>query len=779
VTDPDGDTVSLSYAWKVNGLSIAAATGPSLAPTYFRKGDSVQVAVTPNDGEVSGLSVASPVVLPANTPPSISSVSVSPSTGDRGTTFVCTPSGWTDADGDSPAYGYEWKVGSQVVGTAASLSGALLSRGQGLTCVVTPTDGETPGAAVSSLPITIANSIPTLASVGLSPASPTKRDTLSATVSGFTDLDGDAAGYRYTWLRDGVAIPNQSGASLPASEFARGQVISVEVRPWDGLEQGAAVRSASVTVLNSAPTVASVSVAPAGGGTATRGKSLVATVTGAEDPDGDAITLTYAWSPGFTQTGSVLPGTAFSRGDTVSVTVTPSDGLAPGGSVSSSAVTIQNAPPSCSVSLTPSTPGSGDSLLCAPDNCTDADDDLMTYSFQWTRNGVAYSFQNFSWSGSSIPSSATEPSDTFRCTLIARDQCGKDENPCSLSSTTLGATSTPVQAEVTVRPPWTKVVAGRYQGFGIGSDGALWQWGLGQNNTADATHFSTPTKLGTGYATVAAAWDHVLALKTDGTLWAWGSNGSGQLGVGDNSNRTGPTYVGSGFTAVSTGQYFSMALKSDGTLWTWGLSTVLGGRTGTQQAPGALALQGCTSFAAGREHALAVCSNGTLYAWGPNASGQLGLGDTTYRSSPTVVGTGYQSVSAGVDSSFAIATDGTTYAWGKNSDGTLGLGDTQDRNLPTPLTMAFVAVFPAERHVLGLKSDGTLWSWGANIMALGRSTSPYGSPGLVGSSYQSASAGNQYSSFGIALDGTIRSWGDNSNQQLGRTGGSATPTEGP
>ena len=158
---------------------------------------------------------------------------------------------------------------------------------------------------------------------------------------------------------------------------------------------------------------------------------------------------------------------------------------------------------------------------------------------------------------------------------------------------------TSVQAAPSATPN-VSLASGYYHSLLVNTDGTLWAWGrndkyqLGLGNTTQTK--PSPTKVGsaTNWKSVAAGWYHSLGVRSDGTLWAWGLNERGQLGLGDNATRNIPTQVGTAtnWKAVSTGQYHSLGLSSDGTLW----------------------------------------------AWGYNLDGQLGLGDNVTRNSPTQVG---------------------------------------------------------------------------------------------------------------------------------------------
>jgi len=178
-----------------------------------------------------------------------------------------------------------------------------------------------------------------------------------------------------------------------------------------------------------------------------------------------------------------------------------------------------------------------------------------------------------------------------------------------------------------------------------------------------------------------------VALKSDGTLWAWGSNGFGQLGDGTTTNRSTPTQIGSetNWALISTdgpGGNTTMALKSDGTLWGWGRNNFgqLGDGTTTNRSTPTQEATGATNWAlisTGGAHTVALKSDGTLWAWGSNGFGQLGDGTTTNRSTPTQEATGatnWALISAGGVHTVALKSDGTIWSWGGNNWWQLGSG---------------------------------------------------------------------------------------------------------
>jgi alpha-tubulin suppressor-like RCC1 family protein len=273
--------------------------------------------------------------------------------------------------------------------------------------------------------------------------------------------------------------------------------------------------------------------------------------------------------------------------------------------------------------------------------------------------------------------------------------------------------------------------------------------------------------------------EHTLTLKSNGTLWATGYNSSGQLGVGDINSRDEFTQVEGNWIRVEVMREGSIGIKTDGTLWSWGYSinddygntpTQIGTDTDWQK------------LAAGSYHALLIKNNGTLWSLGHNAVGELGIGSFgSPEFIPVQVGTDtdWQTVGAGTGHSFGIKTDGTLWSWGNNDSGELGLGDTEKRNTPVQVGSSNnwskidgggddAGNDPG--HTIALMSDGTLWSWGYNSngqLGLDDTDDRY-IPTQIGTdaNWQDISAGS-FSSFGIKTNGILYGWGKNNHYQLG------------
>jgi uncharacterized protein (TIGR03437 family) len=286
-------------------------------------------------------------------------------------------------------------------------------------------------------------------------------------------------------------------------------------------------------------------------------------------------------------------------------------------------------------------------------------------------------------------------------------------------------------------------------------------------------------------ASIAAGTTHSLALKSDGTVWAWGDNGAGELGDGTTTQRNAPVQVSglTGVAAMAAGHGHSLAARNDGTVWAWGdnNSGDLGDGTTTQRnAPVQVqGIAGVVVVAAGYSHSLAVKSDGTVWAWGDNVLGELGDGTTTQRDAPVQVSglKGVIGISAGDDFSLAVKSDGTVWAWGVNQAGELGDGTTTTQsNTPVQvagLTGVIAVAAGAIADSLALKSGGTAWAWGSLVQG-GGSNTPVQVSGLTG--VVGLSTGG-YFNLAVKSDGTAWAWGNNGTGELGN--GTTTNSNSP
>lgn len=245
---------------------------------------------------------------------------------------------------------------------------------------------------------------------------------------------------------------------------------------------------------------------------------------------------------------------------------------------------------------------------------------------------------------------------------------------------------------------WEKVSAGNKHTTAIKTDGTLWAWGagtFGMLGQGDLVNRSSPTQIGalTNWSKTATTGISTVAIKTDGTLWSWGYNGTGILGHGDTIWRSSPVQVGSdtNWSKISPGfDSHMIAIRSNGTLWSWGTNSIgqLGqGDLAYYSSPTQIgALTTWAECSGAYNAAYAIKSDGTLWAWGQGSYGELGQGaDKTHYSSPVQVGidTDWAKVQGNGYNLFAIKTDGTLWSCGINGNGELALGDTDRRSSPT------------------------------------------------------------------------------------------------
>jgi len=288
------------------------------------------------------------------------------------------------------------------------------------------------------------------------------------------------------------------------------------------------------------------------------------------------------------------------------------------------------------------------------------------------------------------------------------------------------------------------ISAGDGLSLALMNDGTMKGWGenfFGATGSGDnVTPVYTPVNVVnlTNVKAISAGGYYSIAVKNDGTVWAWGSGEWGQLGINTVDIPSvipvqvqGPGGVGflNNMVAISASQNHILALKNDGTVWAWGLNDL--GQIGNVLAPtnalvpfqvqgpgGVGFLNNVSAISAGEVHSLALLSDGTVRAWGNNDSGQLGDGSTSNRLTPVQVSglSNVLAISAGGHFSVALKSDGTVWAWGSGQNGRIGDGSTTNRLTPVQASglTNVLAISAAQDHTLALKNDGTVWAWGFN-----------------------------------------------------------------
>ena len=311
---------------------------------------------------------------------------------------------------------------------------------------------------------------------------------------------------------------------------------------------------------------------------------------------------------------------------------------------------------------------------------------------------------------------------------------------------------------------WQYISCGDNHVLAIKNDGSLWAWGgneLGQLGNGQTTDQFSPIQIGNDkdWAKISAGQEYSLAIKNDGTLWAWGNNKNGQLGDGTTINKTVPSKIGSDadWQLISAGFNHSLAIKVSGSLWAWGNNnnSQLGNSGGNMFYPIQVGIDtdwrlagagGSTSF----QHSVAIKKDGTLWQWGFLGGFLSGV--------PEQLGNEkiWEKLSVGSAHNLALKTDGSIWSWGSNWYGKLGTGSTggsSDLPIKISSTNDWLEIAAGQDHSIAIKKDGSLWSWGRNIHGeLGDGTkNDQSSAKKIGTelNWLSASAGN---SFTIALN---------------------------
>ena len=323
----------------------------------------------------------------------------------------------------------------------------------------------------------------------------------------------------------------------------------------------------------------------------------------------------------------------------------------------------------------------------------------------------------------------------------------------------------------------------------ITEDGALYVWGknsYGQLGVGNEVNKNTPIKVtainGKVMELIIGNYFSVYAILEDGSLYAWGSNEIGKLGVGDEVNKNTPTKVnlpGKIKELITTG-WSVYAILEDGSLYAWGSNEI--GKLGVgdevnKNTPTKVNLPGkIKELITNGSSVYALLEDSSLYSWGENSYGQLGVGNEVNKNTPTKVnlpGKIKELITTGW-SVYAILEDGSLYAWGDNSDGQLGVGDEENRNTPIKVTAingkVMELIISNSFSVYAILEDGSLYSWGKNSYGqlgvgdeVNRNTpTKVNLPGKIKKLITSSSA-----SYVILEDGSLYAWGYNYYGELG------------
>jgi len=338
------------------------------------------------------------------------------------------------------------------------------------------------------------------------------------------------------------------------------------------------------------------------------------------------------------------------------------------------------------------------------------------------------------------------------------------------------------------------------------TDGSIWAWGQNMDGRTgfgfQDGNITSPTRIpgDSDWVSVVAGGSHTVAIRSDGSLWAWGWNLHGQLGDGTVVNRWTPTRIGTDadWVSAAAGGSYTVAIRSDGSLWAWGSNEFgqLGdGTTTSRLTPTRIGADNNWASAAAsiRHHTAAIRTDGTLWVWGRKDQytgwpPELIRVIQDYGGSPVQIGgdASWASVAAGGSYIAAIQADGSLWTWGRNCMGQLGNGtrtiweqldgewteiEDNDQLAPARVGAAtWASVAAGGSHTVAVQTDGSLWAWGANWSGqLGLGDAPdLAAPARVGTGngWVSAVAGGSHT-LALQADGSLWAWGGNWGGHLG------------
>jgi hypothetical protein len=392
-SDEDGDPDLSTIAWSLGGTVVGT---DSTLSGLFVGGDVVLCTVTPNDGKDVGVAVVSAIVI-SNSPPNLVSATVTPVDPYRSQDLSCSWTGFFDVDGDEDESTVQWLVDGSLVSTSVVLPGHSAPEGATVSCEVTADDGSDEGNTVSDA-VVVQESIPSIASVEITPDPAYTNTPLTCGWSGYSDADADPdlSASRIEWHIGGVVV----GTEITLSDvYEIDDVVSCTVTPFDGTHEGTP-QAGSITIFNSPPSIETVTLSP---DTVYEGDTFTCTPGVTTDIDGVTVfTYAYSWtvdgSP-ISASGGTLESSKFDRDESVQCHVSASDGTSYGAETASNTVVVSNSPPEVvSISFSPATLYTND-VLSASVVTDDPDGDTVTSGFAWFINGISVSATGSTLSG--------------------------------------------------------------------------------------------------------------------------------------------------------------------------------------------------------------------------------------------------------------------------------------------------------------------------------------------------------------------------------------------
>ncbi len=387
-TDPDGDPVTVSWVWELDG---AEEQENGVLPTALLvSGQEWTLRAWGDDGEGSGPEATATYVV-TNQAPVLLGASITPGEPTASDLLDVEVDAY-DPDGDPLTVDVSWRVDGEPLYDGAPLPEGLAPRGPWIDAVVTVSDGQTDSTSVIAPGVRLVNVVPTIEAVRVEPPALAYGVGPSCEVDGWADADGDLETIEVRWFIDSILW---TASSTPAgTDLVKGQQVQCEATPVDDVEAGEPLLSAPANVLNSPPSVARVFLEPEIPSAADTVSVRFETIY---DPDGDPVTLQVSWlvdgvevaetyaGEGGDPDGDVFPG-VLTRGEHLEVSARPYDGQISGVEVFAEATVANASPEVTALDLSPSPPQAGVDLV--PVLTTyDADGDPVNVEIRWTIDG--------------------------------------------------------------------------------------------------------------------------------------------------------------------------------------------------------------------------------------------------------------------------------------------------------------------------------------------------------------------------------------------------------
>jgi hypothetical protein len=385
--DPEGGDVGYSYRWYRDDELQSDYGEATLPAEATSKGELWRVEVLADDGGADGPPVQAEVTV-LNSPPVVT-ITMSPDEVLANDDIVASAS-VSDADGDLVDLDWTWtRDGESTSYSGDTIPASATMRWQTWEVFISSNDGEEQGEIATAAAV-VGNAPPSIDAVTLAPAEAYEDSILEVTIEA-TDLEQDVPTLEVAWYVDGAVVPDHSASTLSGEHFDKHQEVWAEVVAWDPYEASAPVSSDSVTILNSAPTLTTVTMKPD-----EIWESTTVSCVGSdlEDLDDDTLSMAYTWYVNETPVSSdaTIDGSLFDQGDEVYCSVGADDGEVVGPTVSSDPRTVLNGPPSIDgVSLSPSSPAEGDTITATLGTITDPDGDAVSTSYAWYVDGTKVS----------------------------------------------------------------------------------------------------------------------------------------------------------------------------------------------------------------------------------------------------------------------------------------------------------------------------------------------------------------------------------------------------